>query len=141
MARTRFDWLSLLVRLTAATALVFGTFNPTDYSYYNWLVSELPKVSPEIVFVGVVLLIGWVIFLRATARSLGALGVLLAVAFFGTLLWLTVDWGWLPADNRTALTYIILGVISAILGMGMSWSHIRRRLTGQADVDQVDEDV
>ena len=141
MARTKFDWLSLMVRLTAALALVFGTYNPTPYSYYDWLVNELPEVSPLMVFVGVVLLIGWVIFLRATARSLGAFGVLLAVAFFGTLLWLTVDWGWVPADNVTALTYILLVVIGAILGMGMSWSHIRRRLTGQADVDQVDEDL
>jgi len=141
MARNRFDWLSLLVRLTAAVMLVFGTFNPTEYSYYHWLKAELPQVSPEMVFVGVVLVIGWVIFLRATARSLGAFGVLLAIAFFGTLIWLTVDWGWVPTENITAVTYIILMVISAILGMGMSWSHIRRRLTGQADVDQVDEDV
>jgi hypothetical protein len=27
-----------------------------------------------------------------------------------------------------------------VLATGMSWSHIRRRLSGQADVDDVDED-
>jgi len=26
-----------------------------------------------------------------------------------------------------------------ILAVGMSWSHIRRRLSGQADMDDVDE--
>ena len=35
---------------------------------------------------GILLLIGWTIYLRATARSLGAFGLILAAAFFGTLL-------------------------------------------------------
>jgi Family of unknown function (DUF6524) len=31
-------------------------------------------------------------------------------------------------------------VVATILAIGMSWSHVRRRLSGQADVDDVDED-
>ncbi|MGB5773274.1 MAG: DUF6524 family protein [Sedimenticolaceae bacterium] len=34
----------------------------------------------------------------------------------------------------------MLVLLSAILAVGMSWSHIRRRLTGQIDVDEVDDD-
>ena len=70
---------------------------------------------------------------------MGLLGVLLAVAFFGTLLWLIIDRGWLSLDNTKAITYITEFLLAAVLATGMSWSHIRRRLTGQIDVDDVDE--
>jgi Family of unknown function (DUF6524) len=80
-----------------------------------------------------------VVFLRATMRSLGVGGVLLALAFFAVLVWVVVYYGWLSMQNTRAVIWIALVVIAAILSMGLSWSHIRRRLSGQADVDQVDE--
>jgi hypothetical protein len=89
--------------------------------------------------VGVVLLIGWVIFIRATMRSIGLLGILLILALFGTLLWLIVDIGWLSLENTRVLTWVVEIILAMILATGMSWSHIRRRLTGQLDVDDVDE--
>jgi hypothetical protein len=85
-----------------------------------------------------VLLIGWVVYLRATFRSLGPIGVTLAVAFFGTLLWLVVDWGLIPAGSVRTVTYLILIAASAVLATGMTWSHIRRRISGQMDVDEID---
>lgn len=141
MARDRFTWLEFSARLLIALALVFATYNPTRYSFYEWVIAELPAFSALKAFAGVVLLIGWTIFIRATSRSLGAFGVILALAFFGTLFWLVTHWGLIPADSVTAVTYIVLFVIGAVLGIGMSWSHIRRRLSGQADVDQVEEDL
>jgi uncharacterized membrane protein len=86
----------------------------------------------------VVLLIGWTIFIRATLRSLGAFGLLLAFAFFGTLIWLIVYYGLVPADSTKALTYIVLVVMCGVLATGVSWSHIRRRITGQVDTDELD---
>jgi hypothetical protein len=32
-------------------------------------------------------------------------------------------------------------VLSGILAIGVSWSHIRRRITGQVDVDDVEGDI
>jgi hypothetical protein len=90
---------------------------------------------------GVVLLIGWAIYLRATARSLGLIGLLLAAALFGTLLWLVIDWGLVDADSITAITYIILVIMCCILAVGISWSHVRRRMTGQVDVDEIEGDL
>ena len=139
MAVPAFTFGSYLVRFVDALFLVFATYNPSGYSYFHWFEQTLPSFEPLVALAGVVLLIGWVMFLRATMRSLGALGVILAAAFFGTLIWLVIDRGWLDADNLTAITYVILFVLSAILATGMSWSHIRRRLTGQLDVDDVEE--
>jgi hypothetical protein len=89
---------------------------------------------------GVVLLILYVIFLRATWRSIGPLGLFLAALFFGTALWALIDYGWLDPTRATLMTWVLLVVIATILAIGMSWSHVRRQMSGQADVDDVDED-
>ena len=47
--------------------------------------------------------------------------------------------GWLSFQNPTANTWIGLTAMSLVLGVGLSWSHVRRRLSGQADMDDVDE--
>jgi Family of unknown function (DUF6524) len=78
------------------------------------------------VFVGVVLLIGWVLCLRATLRSMGGLGLLLANAFLAALFWLVADWGWLPIENVAAISWIGWVSVAAILTVGMSWSDLRR---------------
>ncbi|MCP5439255.1 MAG: hypothetical protein H6958_01330 [Chromatiaceae bacterium] len=139
MASNGFTLLSYLARLIAALVLVFATYNPSGYSYYHWFEHSLSDFNPLVALAGVVLLIGWVMFIRATLRSLGALGIILAVAFFGSLLWLVIDWGWVAPDNIDVISYIILALLAAVLATGVSWSHIRRRLTGQIDVDEIDD--
>lgn len=138
MATGTFTWQDFLIRLLVALVLVFATYNPEGYSYYHWALAKLPEFSVLKGFVGVVLLIGWTIFLRATFHSLGAIGTLLAAAFFGTLLWLATDRGLFPAHSVRAISYIVLLIISGVLSAGVSWSHVRRRITGQLDVDDND---
>jgi hypothetical protein len=87
---------------------------------------------------GVVLIIGWAVYIRATFRSLGMIGLILAVAFFGTLLWLLIEKQIVAVDSVRVLTYIVESMIGAVMGVGMSWSFVRRQLTGQLDVDDVD---
>ena len=141
MAVKGINWFGFLLRLLAAFILVFSSYNPSEYSYYHWLSENIDSLTPMIALAGVLLLIGWTILLRATFRSLGPFGLLLAAAFLGVLLWMMVDWGWFHADSLTAVTYIVLIVLSGILAIGVSWSHIRRRITGQIDVDDVEGDT
>jgi hypothetical protein len=129
----------ILMRFLFAVILVFSTYNPEGYSYYHWAIKSLPEFTVLKAFVGVVLIIGWVIYLRATLRSLGFVGLMLAIAFFGLLFWLVVDWGLVPADSVRALTYLVEVAACAVLATGVSWSHIRRRITGQIDVDEIEE--
>jgi len=136
-----FTLQSYLLRLVFALVLVFVTYNPSGYSYYHWATENMESIDPLVVLAGVALLIGWVMFVRATLRSLGTVGIILAVAFFGTIIWLVIDRGWLSADNVKVLTYLALFLLAAILATGMSWSHIRRRLSGQVDVDDIEEDT
>ncbi|WP_127478050.1 DUF6524 family protein [Sulfurivermis fontis] len=134
-----FNWVGFLLRLLGALVIVFATYNPSGYSYLHWVFTELSAFNVYKALAGITLVIGWVVYLGATGRSLGAWGVLLATAFFGTLIWLVVDLGIVPADSAQAITWLILIVVAIVLATGMSWSHIRRRLSGQADVDDVED--
>ena len=126
--------LLIFIRFLMALVLVFATWNPSGYSYADWLMQSFPKITSDLAFAGVVLLIGWVMFLHATLVSLGLLGIVLAAAFFGTLTWLFFDQGWISHDNEV-VTYVALVVLAAILSLGMGWSHVWRRLSGQIEID------
>ena len=126
--------LLIFIRFLMALVLVFATWNPSGYSYADWLMQSFPKITSDLAFAGVVLLIGWVMFLHATLVSLGFLGIVLAAAFFGTLTWLFFDQGWISPDNEV-VTYVALVVLAAILSLGMGWSHVWRRLSGQIEID------
>lgn len=141
MATTRgIGWQGVFVRFLLAVVLVFSTYNPDGLSYSHWVRDNLTEWTPLKVLAGVVLIIGWTIYLRATLRSLGPFGLFLAVAFFGAIVWLIVDVGLVNADSVKVLAYLILIVLSGVLTAGMSWSHIRRRMSGQVDVDEIEED-
>ncbi len=142
MASQSFSFSSFLIRLFFALILVFATYNPSGYSFYQWFLISLEQgLKPLIAFSGIVLLIGWIIYLRATITSLGIIGLTLAFAFFGTLLWMIIDWGIVPVDSIEMITYIVLLLLSMVLAIGMSWSHIRRRISGQVDVNETDDNL
>lgn len=129
----------IFIRFIVAITLVFSTYNPEGLSFYHWVLTDLKDITPLKALAGIILLVGWIIYIRATISSLGTLGVILAGAFFGVLIWLVVDWGLIPTDSVRAVSYIILFIICAVLAVGISWSHIRRRMTGQVDVDEIEE--
>lgn len=139
MASSDFNLVSYLLRWLFAAALVFGTYNPTDFSYASWILAEGTEFGPVPAILGVVLLIGWIIFLRTTFLSMGWLGVILGSVLFGCIVWLFVDLDWLEVDSTGAISWLALLLLSLILALGMSWSHIRRRLTGQLDVDDIED--
>lgn len=135
---TEMSWLGIGIRFLIALLLVFATYNPDGYSYIDWVLTADSGPVPLKIFAGVILVIGWAVYVRATRRSLGMIGISLAIAFFATLLWLLIDLKLVPADSVRAVSYMVLFVIGSILATGMCWSHIRRRMSGQVDTDEVD---
>lgn len=63
----------------------------------------------------------------------------LILALVGALLWVAYDFGYLDLQNRNMTAWIGIVALSLVLGIGLSWSIVRRKLTGQADMDDVDE--
>lgn len=133
-ALTDISWKGFAIRFLLGLVLVFATYNPESWSYVHWV--QFPPSAIQ-AFAGVVLLIGWAVFIRAALRSLGLIGLVLALGFFGTLLWLVIDVGLIPADSVRAITYIVEFILAAVLSTGLTWSHVRRRLSGQMDTDDV----
>lgn len=142
MATTsKFGWDSFFIRFIFAIIVVFATWNPEQVSYYHWVFEQLPEFSVVKAFVGVILLIGWIILIRATLGSLGMIGLILATAFFGLAIWLIVDVLGLSTENFRVISYIVQIMIASVLSIGVSWSHIRRRISGQVDTDEVERDL
>lgn len=137
----RFGWDSFVVRFVFAVVVVFCTYNPEAYSYYHWVTEDISSFNVYKAFAGVVLLIGWAILIRATLGSLGAIGLALAIAFFGLLIWLIIDVLGLTADSQRAISYIVEIMVASVLSIGISWSHVRRRVSGQLDTDELDRDI
>jgi len=136
LSRTKFTFASFLLRYLISLILVFVTYNPSEYCWVQWLYSDTVMVYK--VASGIVLLIGWVMFLRATWNSLGAFGTLLASAFFAVMIWLLIEWGLLALDNTSIIVWVGEFILSGVLAVGMSWSHIRRRISGQYDTDEIE---
>jgi hypothetical protein len=134
-----FDMGSVLMRLAFSLALVFLTFNPTGHSYFHWLQANLSPIQPLVVIVGLLLLGGWLFFIRATFSSMGTVGVVLLLALFAAIVWWMVSRGWLSTADKSTMAWVVLSCLGLLLGIGMSWAHIRARLSGQTSVDRVDQ--
>ena len=131
--------MGFLLRWAFAFVLLAATFNPTDWNFVKWAQANFYDQMPLAVLFGLLLLVGYIIYLRATLRSIGPFGMLLVLAVVGALLWVLYDWGWLTLENTTQNTWIGILALSIVLGIGLSWSHVRRALSGQSDMDDVDE--
>jgi hypothetical protein len=128
-----------LLRWVFAFLLLAATFNPTGWNFTTWVRASGGDNLSIAVLSGLILVIGYIIYVRATMRSIGAVGMVLVLAVVGAGLWVAFDLEWMNFDNPTANTWIALVALSFVLGIGLSWSHVRRRLSGQADMDDVDD--
>lgn len=138
MASNDLSSAGFTLRLLFAIALVMLTYNPTEYSFIDWVIN--PNETPLVykVISGILLAIGWAIYIRATLNSLGFIGILLAAALFGCIVWLLIEWGLFSVGNVSAMVWAIEIVMAIILTLGMCWAHVRRILSGQVTTDEAD---
>ena len=67
--------MSFIARWLGAFALLAATYNPTEYNYARWVTTYGGENLSIAVLVGLILLVGYIIYLRATLRSIGAFGM------------------------------------------------------------------
>ena len=137
MAEDGFTGKGFLWRWALCLFLVLATFNPSGFSYYAW-VMDSGGAFPLKVLTGIVLVAAYAFVVHATWESLGPFGVGISVAFFAAVIWVLVDFGLLSLDSVSVVAWIALIATATILAIGMSFSMVRRRVTGQIDVDDVD---
>lgn len=128
------------VRLLLALTVVLLSFNPSSFSFFHWTRDTFfdSSLGPLHLLAGIALLIGWVLFVQVTRQSLGALGILLVAGLFAVVVWMLYYYDVVKARSGAALTWIALIGVAVVLTVGMSWAHLRRRLSGHATVDEVD---
>ncbi len=142
-----FSWGGFLARLAGALVLVYATYNPERFSFFHWIFQPKPGegglsgllhgFTPLKAFAGLGLVAIWVVFLQATRRSLGAGGALLVVALFACTIWAMIYYGVIAPTSSRGIAHLVLIAVGLVLAIGLSWSHITQRLSGQTDTDNV----
>jgi hypothetical protein len=130
--------MGVFLRWLGAFVLLTATFNPTDWNYLRWVQANFTSQMPLAVFLGLLLAVGYMVYVVATLRSIGAFGIVLVAAIFGAAVWVLADWGLLSLQNRSLNLWLAILALSVILGIGLSWSILRQKLSGQASVDEIE---
>ena len=128
--------MGFIMRWIVAFALLAATYNPTEMDFLRWGIAQFDSQQVLVGGAGLVLLAGYVIFLRATLRSIGLYGFALGLAAIGTIIWLLADQGVISLQDHAVNTWLALVALSLMLAIGQSWDHVRDRL---AEPDQTDE--
>jgi hypothetical protein len=131
--------MGLFLRWLFAFVLLTATYNPTDWNYVRWAMANYETYLSVVVLFGLLLTIGYIVYLRATIRSIGGFGVFLILSVVAALLWVLYDLGLLELDDNDLNVWLGILALSAVLGVGLGWSHVRRALSGQADMDDLDD--
>ena len=127
----------VFARFLFSLALVLATYNPTGYSFYHWITDLAAGPLSAKVFVGLILaMIYYAIFrvviaaFRRAGLIVGGLaGVLLAIELAS----IVAAWRSHPSWHFYILLsqYAALCAIAMVLSVGVSWSQLIERLTGQ----------
>jgi hypothetical protein len=121
----------LLARLFASCALVFATWNPSGVNFIEWIDGPAPFTLKAAA--AALLFLLHVLFARITWLSLGGAGL----AFLLTMLMLGVftlsEFDLIDLARARTWGYVFVFVAALTLMAGMSWSVMKRRVTGQSN--------
>jgi hypothetical protein len=131
--------MGIFLRWLGAFVLLAATYNPTEWNFIRWAESNWSTQMPLTLLLGLLLGVGYLVYVGATLRSIGAFGIVLVAAIVGALVWVLIDYGVLTLQNPQLNLWLGLFALSVVLGIGLSWSIIRQRLSGQATVDEVEQ--
>jgi hypothetical protein len=126
---------TILPRVAFAVALVLLTWNPGGWSYVDWALRGAAAFDAVKAFAGVLLLAGWAFCVRSAWVSLGAVGLVLVAALLATIVWMLVQFGVVQPGATKTIVWLVLVAVGVALGIGVSWSKVRQRATGQVEAD------
>ncbi len=131
--------MGILVRWLGAFVLLALTYNPTEWNFIRWAEANWSSQMPLTLLLGLLLAVGYLVYIGATLRSIGGFGILLVAAIVGALVWVLIDYGVLTLQNPQLNLWLGIFALSVVLGIGLSWSILRQKLSGQATVDEVQD--
>ena len=130
--------MGFLLRWLFALILVMATYNPTRFNYVEWALGNFDTQLPMIVLAGLILFVAYIVYFTATLRSIGVFGMILILAIIAAVIWVLWDRNVISLDNPGLITWLIIIALSLVLAVGMHWSVLWRRMSGQLEVDDAD---
>lgn len=131
--------MGVFLRWLFAFVLLALTYNPTDWNYVRWTYENHQTHLSMVVLLGLLLAIGYLMFLRATLRSIGGVGMATILAIVASLLWVLYDYGLLHLDNTTMDVWLGTLALSVVFTIGLSWSHVRQRFVGEDEYEEYED--
>lgn len=132
----KFGFKSILMRWLLVVACLLATYNPSGRSYFHWIQDS--HVSPTIkLSVGLLLIAFNYILIRLTFRSLGYVGVAMLTACVGSFAYTLVRTDIVTIATLAGFQIYLLISMSVGLAIGVCWSAIRARFSGQIDSDDI----
>ena len=134
LARVPF-WAWLLI----LTVLCYAVWNPWGYSYIHMLRNGEVSGS-TLLLLGVLLIIIFGIFIKATVSSLGRVGLSLYLILIAVVIYFLADHDMLKAENIGVLGNLAPFLAALLLAIGSQGAKIYRAITGTGQV-HIDGDV
>ena len=119
---THITWI-LSMSILFAFVVVFGTWNPSGYSYLHWLTSQAKTamIGPQtylMYMVSVAVAAAWLYCLWAAWKRLKPKTIVIA-AITIVVMYASLQWTTRIGDSVTALAWIVLIVCSVLLGFAI----------------------
>jgi len=127
----------VFARFLFSLALVLATYNPTGYSFYHWIADFGTGLSSLKVLVALTLVMIYYVLFRVVFAAFrrsgiivgGLAGVLFAIELANLVAARHAQHSW---HFYVLLSqYVTLCAVAIVLSIGVSWSHLIERLTGQ----------
>jgi hypothetical protein len=116
-----------------ASLLVLGTYNPSGHSYFHWVTETGGSVTAKL-SVGIVLFTGLVAVGRMAYLSMGFFGITAISLMVIMSVLAGVGLGFFAFDNVHVTIYFVLFWIILVLGIGISWGFVQKRIAGEREV-------
>lgn len=120
-----------MMRWLASLFVVFATYNPSGYSYYHWIVAGSDDPLSLKIAAGAFLATSYLVAARLSRAAVGTsgfvTGLVAAILFsYGVASLVSAS-----GSLGRVLHYVYLASLATAIAVGISWSHMKHRLTGQ----------
>ena len=122
------------IKIVLSFILVFGTWNPLKYDIAHYVMG-LESFNLLVIFFLAVLLVIWLIAIRALHEALGTTGILVYLILVGLLLGGLYQVGMIDINNLDTLGWYLNGIVTLLLFTGLMAPIWWRRMTGKVTVD------
>ncbi|MEA3522455.1 MAG: DUF6524 family protein [Campylobacterota bacterium] len=121
-------------KLILSFALVFGTWNPLEFDIAHYVMG-LETFNLLVLFFLILLLVIWLIALRALHEAMGTSGILIYLILVGLLIGGLYQMGFIDINNLDTLGWYLNGIMTFMLFTGLMAPIWWRRMTGKVTVD------